>query len=114
MILASWHFKLLQTYFPVLQLSIWETNRRCPNSLSLKSLCELTKPLVSISGWDSVFQLCCWQRDRVRSLQLVLKCAVLFSLGRGIGLDCHDKEHLVFELPHGNIIKYLSVKFYVA
>ena len=60
-----------------------------------------------------MFQLCCWQRDRVRSLQLVLKCAVLFSLGRGIELDCHDKKHLVFELPHGNIIKYLSVKFYV-
>lgn len=47
------------------------------------------------------------------SLQLVLKCAVFLSLSRGIGLDCHDKEHLVFGFPQGNFKKYLLVKFYV-
>lgn len=45
--------------------------------------------------------------------QLVLKYAVYPSPGRGIGLHCRDKEHLLFGLPQDNFIKYLLVKFYV-
>lgn len=48
--LAAWHITFTQTYSPVLPPSIWETDRRCPNSLYHYNpcLCELTKPLVTV------------------------------------------------------------------
>lgn len=110
---AAWHFKCRQPHSPAPLLSIWETDRRCPNSPSVTSLsvwahkgpCLCVKP-------GPASQRCCWQRDNDGCLQLVLKCAEL-SPSAGKLESGHDREHLLFGFPWGSIIKYVLVRVYV-
>lgn len=112
--LAAWHIKWGQTHSPVLQPSIWETDRSCPHSLCHYNLClcELTQPLVAVLSWVLHFSIALGSETKLGpcswSSNVLCSSPSLGELG-----SRHDKQHLLSGFPQGNAIKYLLVRVYV-